>query len=511
MINIRISASPRSGAVFTLMAAAGTLVMTVAVAAPMEASFGGRSLNVHPARVSAFPMNQVWAGYQRPVEQSTLAEFVSFDLGAPGELTVTPSAAEDRGEPVVLPLSWKPAMRRTGRSLRIAVDRPRQFSVFFGKDAPVLHVFANPPFDEPRAADELVFGPGEHHVGVIVPRSGQTVRIEEGAVVYGAILIMRAHDVVVTGRGIVDGSQLGREDRASAVYRAARAAGMPEGPYGADMAVTTFTCHSSTNVTVRGVTFRDPPRWTMIVRAQSRDVTVDNVKIVGCWRYNSDGINVCASENVSIRNSFIRSFDDCIIARGACLDGGFGPTRGVLAENCVLWCDWGKCLEVWAGHRPCLIENVTYRNIACAVTDNIVCDVTTWFASPDTRIRNVTVEDIEVDFARTRYAPHYQKSRDDAEFKRFVRDEASILQVDVASYGRFIGNQRCEPATDLSGFRVAYENLAFRRFRTYGKPPKLTGLVDGSTSPHSVRGLVTEDLPPGLSLEIRGDVRRNNE
>ena len=102
----------------------------------------------------------------------------------------------------------------------------------------------------------------------------------------------------------------------------------------------------------------------------------------------------------------------------------FGPGEhhvGVLAENCVLWCDWGKCLEVWAGHRPCLIENVTYRNIACTVMDNIVCDVTTWFASPDTRIRNVTVEDIEVDFARTRYAPHYQKSRDGR--GTFVRGE----------------------------------------------------------------------------------------
>ena len=326
------------------------------------------ALCVHPARVSAFPMNQVWPGYQRPVEQTKMASFVSFDMAKPGELSIVPPVGEEGGEPVVLPLSWKPRMRRDGRALRIAVDKPRQFTVSFGKGGTVLHVFANPVFDELHA------------------------------------------DVTITGRGIVDGSCLDRADGACAAHRAAVAAGLPDGFYGADMAVTAFTCAWSTNVAVRGVTFRDPPRWTMIVRAQSRDVTIENVKIVGCWRYNSDGINVCASENVAIRDSFVRSFDDCIIARGAYLDCGEGPTRNVTVERCVLWCDWGKCLEVWAWHKPCLIENVRYRDIACIAMDLIGCDITTSCASPSTRIRNIAMEDIEFDFAYPRYAPHLQKS-----------------------------------------------------------------------------------------------------
>ena len=487
-----------------LFAVALALALTRARA--FEASFEGRPLAVHPARVSAFPMNQVWAGYQRPVEQTRAASFVSFDMSSPGELSIVPSPGEDLGDPVVLPLSWRPATRREGRALKIALDSPRQFTVSFGEKGPVLHVFANPPFDEPHAADEIVFGPGEHHVGVIAPRSGQTVRIEEGAVVYGAILVAHARDVSITGRGIIDCSFLDRADRSSAVHAAALRAGLPDGFYGADMAVTAFTCAWSTNVAVRGVVFRDPPRWTMIVRAQSRDVSIENVKIVGCWRYNSDGINVCASENVAIRDSFLRTFDDCIIARGAYLDCGEGPTRNVVAERCVLWCDWGKCLEVWAGHKPCLIENVVFRDIACIAMDGVACDVTTWFASPSTRIRNVTMEDIEVDFAYPRFKPHFQKSREDASFRCAPRDRAALVSVDVQRYGRYLGNQHHEPAADLSGFHVEYDDLAFRRFKVYGAAPRLTGRVDATTSPHAVRGLAVEDMPPGFELAVEGDV-----
>ncbi|MBR2837203.1 MAG: hypothetical protein IKE55_00300 [Kiritimatiellae bacterium] len=471
-----------------------------------EVQWNGRPLPVHPARVSKVPMNQVWDGYQRPVEQTETASFVSFDMAEAGELTVRPDASEAGGSAIALPLSYKPPIQRRGDVFAVRVERPRLFALVFGKS--VLHVFANPPFAAPREADEIVFGPGEHHVGLVAPKSGQTVRIEEGAVVYGSIFVAHAENVRVVGRGIVDGSYLDRADRGSAVYRCAVAAGLPEGPYGAEMAVTTFTCAWSTNVLVEGVTFRNPPRWTMIVRAQSRNVAIDNVKIVGCWRYNSDGINACASENVTIRNSFVRAFDDCIVARGAYLDCGEGPTRNIRAENCVLWCDWGKNLEVWAGHKPCLIENVLFRDIACVHVDTIACDVTTWFGSSDTRIRNVSFENIELDFAMPRRAMHYQASPTDSRYKGGLRRGATALAVDCGKFGRYLGNQKFEPADDLSGFHVRYENIAFRGMTLLGDVPETVGYVDATKPPHAVDGLTLEGLPPQVKVEVRGNVSR---
>lgn len=487
-----------------LAAACAVVGWVFAASADCRVALDGRTLPVHPARVSARPINQVWAGYQRPVSQTEMATFVSFDLASCGELNVWPDEGYAQGEPIVLPLSFRPAIRREGGAWTIRVDRPRQFAVSFGKDAPVLHVFANPPFVAPKGGKIRRFGPGEHDVGLVSVGSDETVVIEEGAVVYGAIQVLNATNAKIVGRGIVDASRLNRADHASAAYRSALAAGLTPGFYGAEMAVTAFTAVGSTNVLVEGVTFRDPPRWTMIVRAQCRGVTIDNVKVIGCWRYNSDGINVCSSEDVTIRNSFVRSFDDCIVARGSYLDGCTGPTRNVLAENCVLWCDWGKNLEVWAGHKPCLIENVTFRNIACVYPGQTACDVTTWFASPDTTIRGVTMEDIEFDYARTRWTYHYQNGPDDAAYRGRPVRSSTLFQVDVASYGRYLGNQKHEPAKDLSPFRVAYSNLTFRNFRCLGDVPELNAVIDATTAPHTVEGVTLENLPKKLRLKSAG-------
>ena len=70
--------------------------------------------------------------------------------------------------------------------------------------------------------------------------------------------------------------------------------------------------------------------WSTIIRNNCENITVDNIKIIGQWRYNSDGINICASKNVTVKNSFIRSFDDCIITRGAYLEGEDGNVENVL-------------------------------------------------------------------------------------------------------------------------------------------------------------------------------------
>lgn len=482
------------------------------IPASLRVTWNGRPLVVHQARVSAFPFNRVWAGFQRPLSQTKPAAFVSFDMDGPGELAIggMAEAACPDSFPVILPLAAAPACQRDGDgSWRIAIDRPRQFVVVFGDGAFELHIFANPPFIEAQSGGASGlrspvrrFGPGEHDVGVVIAKSGETIVIEEGAIVYGSILVANAHDVRIVGRGIIDGSRLKRADHGSSVWKAAVDAGLPPGFYGAEMAVNGLTVFASERVAIEGIIFRDPPRWTVIVRGGSLDITIDNVKIVGCWRYNSDGINVCASENVAISDCFIRSFDDCLIARGDYLERDGPVTRGVIAERCTLWCDWGKCMEVWAGHRPCLIENVRFRDIAVLHPSGVVCDVTTWFASSDTRIRDIAFEDIEVDFALPLWRERIQDG--DESFPAELRAEQRILQADCSRYGRYLGNQHWEPTTDLSSFRVRYEDIAVRRIRCLGAPPRLLALIDASTSPHTIERVTLEDLPPDMELTCKG-------
>ena len=489
---------------YCLMAAISLLAFKSEAFGRVE--WNGSALKVHPARVSAYPMNQVYPGYQRPVEQTKIDTFVSFDMDKRGELTFIADEELNEKEITILPLCEKHEFSVNGNTLKITVDKPQQFVVIYGKDKHALHVFANPPFVKPTKGDIIYFGPGEHYVGAVAPKSNQTVVIDEGAIVYGSIQVFHAENVKIVGRGIVDCSYQFRDEQSGAAFENGIKAGFTNCGSGAQKAVTALTTAWATNVVVEGITFRDPPRWTVIIRTQSKNVTLDNIKLIGLWRYNADGINMCASEDITVRNSFVRSFDDCIIARGRALEKSGRVTRNILVENCVLWCDWGKCLEVWAGCGDCLIERVAYRNIKCISSDWFVADVTTWYGSANTRIKDILMENIDVDFWGERYHGYMQKNRDDVEFPRKLRDSSMLFMVDVARWGKDIGNQQCEKMDDLSCFDVKYENLTFRNFRCHGKvPPKLMARVKATpNTPLEIKNVKVENMPEELDVKLIG-------
>jgi hypothetical protein len=122
-------------------------------------------------------------------------------------------------------------------------------------------------------------------------------------------------------------------------------------------------------------------------------VEIDGIQIFGEWKYNNDGIDICNCQNVTIKNSFIHAFDDGIVIKG--LDK-FALTDNVniLTENCVLWCDWGKTLEV--GIESSCRENrdITFRNIDILRAGNTACDIQNGDIAEDHHIlfENINVE-----------------------------------------------------------------------------------------------------------------------
>ena len=78
-------------------------------------------------RVSAMPYNTVWPGFQRPIEQSEVASFISFDMQEPVELRL--NACKDFSEAVVRPLSKgiQPAVE--GRDIRFTISEPGAYTV----------------------------------------------------------------------------------------------------------------------------------------------------------------------------------------------------------------------------------------------------------------------------------------------------------------------------------------------------------------------------------------------
>ena len=51
------------------------------------------------------------------------------------------------------------------------------------------------------------------------------------------------------------------------------------------------------------------------INSGCRNLDIEDVKIIGNWRYNSDGIDMHNCEYVRIRDCFVRTYDDSICIR----------------------------------------------------------------------------------------------------------------------------------------------------------------------------------------------------
>lgn len=191
-------------------------------------------------------------------------------------------------------------------------------------------------------------------------------------------------------------------------------------------------------VRVDGVTIRD----SLIYHFRPigcRDVTVENVKVIGSWRYNADGFDMHNCERVVIRDSFVRTYDDAICVKGfdcwmdeseMLHDGYLHDTfRDVLVTNCVTWCDWGKNFEIGAETRAREICNVTFRDCDAIRTSSAPCDV---YNVDWADVHDIVYEDIRVEYDDERLAPLYQKS-DDMKYadRKNGRHQGALLAVAV--------------------------------------------------------------------------------
>ena len=164
------------------------------------------------------------------------------------------------------------------------------------------------------------------------------------------------------------------------------------------------------NVDISGVIFNDASAWTATF-FNCDNILVDNIKTIGMWRYNSDGVDFVNSSNGIVRNSFLRNFDDVIVLKGI---KGYDHrnVENILVENCVLWCDWGRALEI--GAETCADE---YRNIVFRNCDIIHASTKAMDLQNGDRanVHMVLFEDIRVEYSKYAMPEVYQES-DDMEY-----------------------------------------------------------------------------------------------
>lgn len=329
-------------------------------------------LRVEPMRCSAMLVNIRWPGHQRELDQTEICSFARFDFSNPVEVCVTPRRAFTNV--VVRPISAKVAVRREGDSVRFTIPKVGSYSVEFDGRHKNLMLFADPPHDwsqVDRAAKNVrYFGPGEHDVGLMTLNAGETLFIDDGAIVYGRVFAKDAPNILICGKGILDSSRIVAKPIVidPALAEEQRKKGWAITNVKRFDAMRFEFCD---NLRIEGITIRDSSLYT--IRPICCDnLSIDNIKIVGNWRYNADGIDMHNCRKVRIRDCFIRTFDDSICVKGfdyvlpesQMLHNGVmhDVFEDVLVERCTIWTDWGRSLEIGAETRAREIRNIVFRD-----------------------------------------------------------------------------------------------------------------------------------------------------
>ncbi len=331
----------------------------------------GVEVECHKARVSAYPFNQVWPGYQRPIEQTELTSFVTF--GADSEITVTIKGEYDAKVAKVRPLSKKIGVEVIDdTTCSVKLPGVGQYVIEFGSRHKVLHIFVNPIKDFSDMIDEntICFEKGVHYLEKpLLLQDNQSVYIDKDAIVYGSIQGREVRNIRIFGYGLLDNSLVER---------------------GKGDPVSIIRCE---NVYVEGITVRDSSGWSMKFGG-CKNCVVENIKLIGMWRYNSDGCDFTNSINCVLKNSFLRNYDDCIVIKGLS-DNPDKDLRNIYVENCITWCDWGRNIEIGAETCADFMENIRFFDCDCIYLTHIPLDVQ---HGDRAAVSNIMFENIRIEY-----------------------------------------------------------------------------------------------------------------
>ena len=365
------------------------------------ASLDGESLPVLEVRCSSIPFNRRWPGHQRQIDQSELCGMVRFWFEGKAELTVTANRYFERAE--IRPSSRGVKLEREGRTLRFTITEPGGYSLELDGYHHNLHIFADrrPEYDVRPGGNVLYYGPGCHEAGIVQLHSHQTVYIDEGAIVYGCFHARDCEDIAILGRGILDNSHNVEE-----ILFEMKELGNGERDVCNSRREHTIHLLNCKDVRLDGFTIRDSLVYNVGLWG-CENVEIRDLRIVGCWRYNSDGIDFHNCRNGHVSGCFLRTFDDTICYKGH--DGWPSCCEDIVSEDCVVWCDWDHCLEIGAECCAEQMQRLVYRNIdVIRSLDTALSIINVDYGT----VHDVLFEDIRVEFDPVHQHPQLQRTDD---------------------------------------------------------------------------------------------------
>ncbi len=287
-----------------------------------------------------------------------------FDSDEPVEVEIR--CARNLAATTILPENAIPGVEITDDKVTFRLEKHGSyiFEPDTYRDTPLV-LFYNPvekDVPEPDAPGVHYYGPGIHSPGRIVLKTNETLYLASGAIVEAAVWA-EGDNIRICGHGILTQRTLERME--------------------VRHCVDFFKCN---HVELRDFITTDPCGWNIVFR-DSHDILVDSVKLCGGRMLNDDGIDICNSTDVTVRNCFIRAQDDIIAPKGEperrdlspqdpeAIASCFEPDRrgiwNVLVEDCIFWCDSANVFRIGYECIGETMANITVRN--CDIVH--ICDV----------------------------------------------------------------------------------------------------------------------------------------
>lgn len=310
--------------------------------------------------------------------------FAQFELSKPVEVEIR--AGFDVRWVEIRPKSAGivPVMGRDHASVKFRIQRPAPLTVEFNSDIKkVVHLFAYAPEkDAPveGAPHVRYFGPGRHEPGLMELKDGETLYLAAGAWVKGNVRSVGTKNVVIRGRGVLDGTDVPQRGARNMIY-----------------------LEKTTGARIEGITIFNSLAWTVYVRS-SQGTRIDGVRILNpSVNYGNDGFDIVSSSDVVIENTFVRTNDDCVVVKN--LDDV--ETHNIVVRKAVFWNmpTGGNGIEIGFELRNQRVHDIRFEDIDiirvergsaisihqgdASVVENIVFD-------------NIRVEDVRrklIDFA----------------------------------------------------------------------------------------------------------------
>ena len=215
------------------------------------------------------------------------------------------------------------------------------------------------------------FAAGHHHLDEPIRlKSNETLYLETGAFVE-ACVFASGTNIAVRGHGVLSGVPWAWK----------------KGPQ------TQFVHFKDVrNVIVKDVALLSPYHWSLVLQNVEHAV-VDGIAVLGGRVINDDGIDICRSRDVTVRNSFFHVQDDNIAVKWWAED--------VTVENCVFWADVARCVHIGGecDPPPHGIRRISVKNVD--VLHQSICKPA--FGEPVIHINasnSMPVEDVRIENVR---------------------------------------------------------------------------------------------------------------